>query len=145
MDQRHLSGDDRQTGRNSTPGYQLACTAVVLLAVTLTTGCGGEQFGDVTGRVTLDGEPLVGATVEFQPEGGSPAYGVTDEQGRYKLLFSADQQGATVGIHRVRIMSFNEGRPQENERVPARYNRESELVREVKRGQQTIDFELSTK
>lgn len=108
-------------------------------------GCGGEQFGNVSGKVTLDGQPLAGATVEFSPEGGSPAYGVTDEQGRYTLLFSADQKGAAVGNQRVRIFSFNEGRPREKERVPVKYNRQSELVRDVKRGQQTFDFDLLTK
>lgn len=108
-------------------------------------GCGGEQFGHVSGKVTLDGEPLAGATVEFSPDGGSPAYGVTNERGEYKLLFSADQQGATVGQHRVRIFSFNEGRPREPERVPVKYNRQSDQIREVKRGHQTINFALLTK
>ena len=116
-----------------------------LLVLCLFAGCSGEQFGDVTGKVTLDGEPLVGATVEFQPEDGSPAYGVTDERGNYKLLFSSDQQGAALGKHQVRIFSFNEGRPREKERVPVKYNRQSDLVREVKRGDQTFDFDLLTK
>lgn len=125
---------------------RIACRfASLLVGVAFLVGCGGEQFGNVSGKVTLDGQPLAGATVEFSPEGGSPAYGVTDEQGRYTLLFSADQKGAAVGNQRVRIFSFNEGRPREKERVPVKYNRQSELVRDVKRGQQTFDFDLLTK
>lgn len=108
-------------------------------------GCGGQRFGDVTGKVTLDGKPLAGATVEFSPEGSSPAYGVTDEQGRYKLLFSADQKGAPVGKHRVRITSFNEAKPRIKERVPLRYNRQSELTCEVAGGKQEFNFDLLTK
>lgn len=128
------------------PSARTACRfASLALSVVFLAGCGGAQFGSVSGKVTLDGEPLAGATVEFSPEGGSPAYGVTDEQGRYTLLFSADQKGAAVGQHRVRIFSFNEGRPREKERVPVKYNRQSDLVRDVKRGQQTFDFDLTTK
>jgi hypothetical protein len=118
---------------------------LVLAVITVCLGCGGDQFGDVTGKVTLDGEPLAGATVEFSPEGGSPAYGVTDPQGKYKLLFSSDQKGATVGSHRVRITSFNEAKPGQKERVPMKYNRKTDLVREVKSGNQTFDFDLFTK
>ncbi len=109
------------------------------------TGCGGSQFGGVHGRVTLDGQPLVGGTVEFSPEGGSPAYGVTDDEGRYKLLWSADQGGAPVGPNRVRITSFSEAKPRIKERVPIKYNRQTELIREVGDGEQVFDFELLTK
>jgi hypothetical protein len=70
---------------------------VLLLALV---GCGGPEFGNVHGTVTLDGEPLVGGTVQFQPDGGSPAFGVTDEKGHYKLDWSADQGGAPLGKHR---------------------------------------------
>jgi len=40
----------------------------------------------VSGSITLNGEPVPGATVEFQPEGGgSPSRGVTNAKGRYEL------------------------------------------------------------
>lgn len=125
----------------------VACRFACLLGglLFLLAGCGGQRFGDVTGKVTLDGEPLVGATVEFSPAGGSPAYGVTDEQGRYKLLFSSEQGGAPVGEHRVRITSFSEAKPRIKERVPLQYNRQSELTREVGRGKQEHNFDLLTK
>ena len=119
---------------------------VCLLGVLLfLLGCGGQRFGNVSGKVTLDGEPLAGATVEFSPEGGSPAYGVTDEHGRYKLFFSSDQNGAPVGKHRVRITSFNEAKPRIKERVPLKYNRQSELTCEVAGGKQEFNFDLLTK
>jgi hypothetical protein len=108
-------------------------------------GCGSADFGAVSGRVTLGGEPLAGATVEFQPEEGAPAYGITDDDGRYTLRWSADQGGAPVGPVKVRITSFQESEPKIKERVPARYNRKTELVREVESGSQTFDFELEAK
>src|SRR5688572_2298859 len=45
----------------------LACVTAVV-SVALFAGC-DSKFGGVSGRVTLDGEPLVGGTVEFSPEG----------------------------------------------------------------------------
>jgi hypothetical protein len=115
-----------------------------LLACALLAGCGGADFGAVQGRVTLGGQPLAGATVEFQPEGGSPAYGVTDDNGYYTLRWSADQGGAPVGPVKVRITSFQESKPQIKERVPVRFNRQTELIREVHPGSQTLDFDLPT-
>jgi hypothetical protein len=115
---------------------------VLLLALV---GCGGPEFGNVHGTVTLDGEPLVGGTVQFQPDGGSPAFGVTDEKGHYKLDWSADQGGAPLGKHKVRITSFDESKPRIKERVPEKFNRHTELIREVGAGQQRFDFDLKSK
>ena len=116
----------------------------IVLLVALA-GCGGPEFGNVHGTVTLDGEPLVGGTVQFQPDGGSPAFGVTDEKGHYKLDWSADQGGAPVGKHKVRITSFDESQPRIPERVPVKFNRQTELEREVTGGNQQLDFDLKTK
>lgn len=110
----------------------------------LYSGCNGPEFAEVEGHVKLDGQPLVFATVEFQPEEGSPAYGVTDDSGHYKLEWSASQSGAPIGKHQVRITSFRESKPRERERVPVRYNRQTELIREVRAGLQQIDFELTS-
>src|SRR5262245_57192509 len=66
----------------------------------------------VSGRVTLKGQPLAGATVTFQPAqasgdsrtsvGGS--VGRTNAEGHYELrLVEPDMQGAVVGQHMVTI------------------------------------------
>ena len=110
------------------------------------------ELGNVTGVVTLDGEPLPGASVEFVPENRNPSIGLTDEQGRYTLTFHASADGALIGEHKVRISTFqsafqdNEGtrHPAVPERVPARYNKRTELVAEVKPGEQTLDFALTS-
>jgi hypothetical protein len=121
---------------------RFVCLVIVLLV--LLAGCNGPEFGNVSGKVTLDGEPLVGGTVQFQPDGGSPAIGVTDEQGRYELKWSSDQGGAPVGKHKVRITSFDESKPRIKERVPVKFNRQTELIREVTGKAQTHDFELKS-
>ena len=64
--------------------------APILLGLLLA-GCGSEdELATVKGKVTLNGEPLEGATVQFQPtaEGGAPSSGQTDGKGRYELMFT---------------------------------------------------------
>jgi hypothetical protein len=132
-----------------------AVLGIVLCVLPLAvTGCGGggPQLGRVEGTVTLDGSPLEGALVEFQPnEQGVPSYGRTDASGRYRLQFGVDRPGAMLGTHTVRITtggmeSTGEGQPVAvPERVPARYNTHSDLTREVTAGRNTFDFELSTR
>lgn len=117
-------------------------------------GCreAGPQIAPVSGRVTLDGQPLFEAEVMFQPEGvGSPSYGFTDEEGRYELGYNRDQQGALIGWHRVTIEMDTEiagpdGKPVHRKQlVPPRFNRNSELRREVKSDEANeLDFDLTT-
>ena len=107
---------------------------------------------EVTGTVTLDGKPLPGATVIFQPEDGSrPSIGVTDESGRYELGYTQKVKGALVGKHRVSITTGQEGEDDSGEtvivveQVPVQYNVESQLVKEVTSGSNEIDFPLDSK
>jgi hypothetical protein len=83
-----------------------------LLLVALPLGCKGRDPGTVpvSGRVTLDGQPLANATVTFTPAEASGARllpqssGKTDEQGRFSLKVDTGQRsGAIVGLHRVRV------------------------------------------
>lgn len=109
------------------------------------------EIGEVTGTVTLNGQPLEGALVEFQPESGRPSSAVTDAEGHYVLLYSDGVEGAAVGTHTVSITSRRdasggegdepvvEARP---ETVPQQYNDESTLKVEVKEGVNTHDFTL---
>ncbi|MFH1267628.1 MAG: carboxypeptidase regulatory-like domain-containing protein [Planctomycetota bacterium] len=131
-------------------------TALILASLcvsSLAAGCadGGPKLGQVSGTVTLDGQPLAPAKVEFQPQeaGGSPSYGTTDESGRYELTFSLDRPGAMIGKHLVRITTYRQlssqdpGGPGElPERVPPKYNANSELIREVESGHNSFDFQL---
>ena len=121
-----------------------------LLVVALT-GCEDTgKVGYVSGTVKLDGTPLPDAFVTFQPRSGSPAMGVTDANGYYSLKLTADQTGVEVGEHQVSISTFwidtaDDGtKTRRAEKVPAKYNEESELVQKVDPGSQTIDFELSS-
>jgi hypothetical protein len=52
----------------------LAASLLLALALDLTPGCGpsGAKLAPVAGKVTLNGEPLEGATVTFTPDPGNP-------------------------------------------------------------------------
>ena len=130
----------------------VALVAIVVLGLS-PAGCGpdGPELAPVAGTVTLDGNPLAGARIEFQPQEGenaSPSYGMTDQAGRYKLIYGPGQKGAMLGRHAVRISTGGQSSDGVNpameipERVPPRYNSETELFREVESGGNTIDFKL---
>ncbi len=109
-------------------------------------GCGetGPKLAPVTGRVTLDGGPLENADVFFQPDGSkSPSVGRTDANGRYELAYKRGVMGGMVGSNTVRITISSEvvANPPN---IPARYNTESELTKEVKSGRNEINFDLTT-
>lgn len=114
-------------------------------------GCGGPaNVGQVTGSVTLNGAPLSGALVRFQPLAtGSPSAAITDGDGKYSLKYTRSVLGAEVGEHQVSITTFAAGDPDADtpqasvpEKVPARYNSATELTATVKPGANQIDFPL---
>ncbi|HVT27309.1 MAG TPA: hypothetical protein VHE81_04760, partial [Lacipirellulaceae bacterium] len=69
-------------------------------------GCSesGPKLAPVTGRITLDGQPLENADVLFQPDGSKPpSVGRTDANGRYELAYKRGVMGGMVGSNTVRI------------------------------------------
>ena len=87
------------------------CVCLVALggiSVLLLSGCSGTKvpgLAAVQGRVTLDGEPLAGATITFarQDAGGRSASAVTTESGEYRLQYLPGYSGATPGEYNVSI------------------------------------------
>lgn len=129
---------------------------VVPVLVAFLSGCGGAdgpQVAPVRGVVTLDNQPLAEALVEFVPEEGRPANGVTNAKGEYELIYSQSEKGAAVGKHTVKITigreaAMNEGVQTQaavTEKVPAKYNTASQLTEHVEPGKNEIDFALQSK
>jgi hypothetical protein len=90
--------------------FQLLLWAVIITWLILTVGCSKSQViktNIVTGNVTLDGQPLSNAYVNFNPKGseGNAAYGITNENGTYKLqtLRGEADAGTTPGEYIVTI------------------------------------------
>jgi hypothetical protein len=126
-----------------------AVAGIMIPALLVCLGCGGGDVGYVEGTVTMDGNPLPDALVTFQPESGRPSYGRTDGNGRYELIYTKDAKGAVPGKHTVTISTLQEGDPDAGgksipEKVPAKYNTNTELTREVTPGSNKLDFELSS-
>ncbi|MCA9162473.1 MAG: carboxypeptidase regulatory-like domain-containing protein [Planctomycetales bacterium] len=135
-------------------------------------GCGsaGADYSkvdliQVSGTVTLDGQPLPNAVVTFETPDGQFSYGMTDSSGHYELQFDSVKKGVTSGPKIVRIstarkiLGLNAGEGEEGgeassesgesspaatELVPEKYNKQSELKVEVSSGNAKHDFILST-
>ena len=94
-------------------------SGLVVCAAALTffgvVGCGSDRpysgrLYPVTGRILLaDGQPLKGGTVQFIPsQGGLPASGKIDADGRFILKSLKSREGAAPGEYKVRIEPSSE-------------------------------------
>jgi hypothetical protein len=130
----------------------MACGVAACGVILPMIGCGPDNVGQVSGTVTLDGQPLEGAFVEFQPvAGNTPSRGITDAAGEYTLQYTRDIEGAELGEHTIRISTFNGGdpdaeppKPRVPEKVPAEYNSRTTLKATVEKGSNEIDFDLKS-
>lgn len=134
---------------NSVRSNKLRASIVVLFlaSATLLVGCGGDSdLAEVRGVVTLDGEPIANAFLEFTPESsGAPSYGKTDAAGKYRMLFTDTKFGSFIGKNRVSISTGDVGdNGGTKEVIPSVYNTKTELVKEVKAGDNTFDFDLKS-
>lgn len=101
---------------------RFAATGVLMLAGIMAGGCssgtGRAPTYQVTGTVTLKGQPLEGATVAFVPaEGGSheAATGITDAAGKFKLSTFLADDGAQAGDYRIKVSKFDIKKPTKEE------------------------------
>ena len=150
-----------------------AISSCVLLAATGCDS--GPPTGTVTGVVTMDGEPLDSALVTFVPkEGGQSALGKTNEVGEYEL-YRRGEPGALLGPYKVTVTTLHNDSPDSplqapsdseaymqqamgggsassarartspKERIPPRYNKNSELSQTVKEGENIVNLELTSR
>lgn len=107
------------------------------------------ELGTVSGKITMDGAPLAKASVRFYPESGRASAGNTDEEGNYELVFIRDTIGAIPGKHSVKISTLDEANDpfgsQNSETVPTKYNKKTTLEATVEEGENTINFDLTSK
>ena len=128
-----------------------AACALTMLA--LVAGCDdGPAMGDVTGTVTVDGQvPPDGSSINFIPaDGQGPSAGALIQNGKYSVQ-------VPVGLAKVEIRvpkpakkgAKVEGPGSEGgyveELLPPKYNDQTELTLEVKRGKNEKNWELSAR
>jgi hypothetical protein len=137
---------------------------IVFMVTVLAAGCGpkAREIAPVSGKVMLDGKPLANANVAFMPQatagtvGHVTSRGRTDAQGNYTLKTADDppREGAVVGTHKVYIATGSSDALAEvledqatkgpRERVPAKYNAQTSLKRDVPpEGKSDMNFDLT--
>lgn len=131
--------------------------ALLFSALLIGTGCGRGTGGvAVSGKVTLDDQPLASGTISLVPEGPGVATAATISAGAYSI---PAREGPTAGTYRVEVHSIqSSGRAAKKivdpdyagdetiDVVPAKYNRDTTLRAEVKaQGPNTFDFDLKSK
>jgi len=124
-------------------------SAILTSALLFQVGC-SQQGCQVTGTVTLDGQPLPDARVEFIPtsRSGRIASGWTETDGKYQLTTSKSVSSVFPGQYRVKITtSVSTGTSDADlkttpEKAPAKYNKKTELERTVEDGPNEMDFDL---
>ena len=142
---------------------RICCLMLILCVLSPFAGCRGDRRVAIEGRVTLDGQPVENGTISFLPVEGTqgPSSGAAILGGRYKI---PRDKGPFVGTYQVEIQASRKtgkkisaeailGMPSGSgaqvdetvEAIPARYNRDSTLRREVQSGRNVLDFELSAK
>ena len=140
---------------------------LVCLCCSLLVGCGGGSDFDivpVSGKVTLDGQPLADAVVTFMPQAtgsdrdaGPTSWARTDAQGMYELVTATEDEtsGAVAGTHQVMITTAEEPQGDDErddvygsstpERVPSRYNSATQLTIDVPaEGTDAANWELTS-
>lgn len=102
----------------------------LIIPLTLCAGCGGgstmkpETLVPASGRVQLDGKPVAGIRLSFQPVSGTKAVGgywaVTDDDGKFTVRQHASKPGIPPGEYEVRLSRLvkADGTPLEEDESP---------------------------
>jgi len=118
-------------------------------------GYEGEQRFPISGKVTVDGQPLDLGVIAFMPQGGQGRVaGSPIRDGAYAV---PEEKGPTAATYQVQIhwnkktgkqipnpMSPDEMIDDLMEGLPEKYHAKSELTAKVSPEQTTFDFDLKT-
>lgn len=128
--------------------------SLILFAVAVLTGCtgGDPNFSEVSGSVTVDGQPLKEGNITFSSvSGNAPSAGGPIADGKYtaKVHIGSTKveirASKVVGQKKVYDTPDSPVQPILEEVLPAKYNERTELTLEVQPGTTVKDFDLSTK
>jgi hypothetical protein len=136
--------------------FHLVCAACLVFVVGLS-GCGSDapKIVPISGTVTRNNQPVPNLYLNFMPDTGRPSWGVTDSEGRFKLHYDRDYDGAVVGKHKV-FVQFKPGtveaelemlagklkQPPELEAILEKYGSEQTTTKEVEITKADTNFVL---
>lgn len=110
--------------------WHLFC--ILLSSVALLVGCNrGPELARLNGTVLLDGEPLMFGSVMLQPESGQPALGRIQPDGSFTMSTNNLNDGAMVGLNRIRISCYEGQNPDFGEDAIEQKGLGKLLVREI--------------
>ncbi len=118
-----------------------------LFIISLHSGCSDQapdmpELGQVHGTITLDGKPLEGVSVLFEPENGRPSTAITDAAGKYEAHYLIDEPGVKLGPGTVRV---EWGIDATGPKIPNQYGSKSELKLEVQPGENEFNIDMQSK
>lgn len=124
----------------------LSALGLSALAIMLA-GCGGKM-GQVTGKVTIDNQPVANATVSFEDTVKHiRSSGVTNADGVYTLSTNVKDDGAPVGDYKVAVIQAGAADSSQGE-PPRQFSKDFEnistsgLTFSVKPGKSQFDIQL---
>lgn len=124
------------------------CLGILFCCLVGHVGCGsgGPETATVSGKVTLDGQPVPKGTISFVPQRGKSVRASIGEDGTFEL-----EDGATIGYYQVAIISREGGEEEDTTPiylVPRHYGLpgSSGLTFDVQSGEDNFaPFELTSK
>ncbi len=126
-------------------GVLIVCYGLYAIMTSMVSTTERPPLESISGIITLDDKPLPRAEVRFIPQDEwknekkpSSSFGITDEQGKFELIYSKDAKGAAVGNHIIQIFS-------QEQKIPIIYNVKTVLKYEVKGSDDNVELKLISK
>ncbi|QDU76590.1 hypothetical protein Pan97_36420 [Bremerella volcania] len=132
----------------------VACSIGLSLLLLITAGCGSgrSDLVEVTGKVTLDGQPVNKGKITFEAtDGKGGVEGGSIENGEYSVKTTLGSKAVKINSPKVvgeRKTYGTADSPTEEvstEAIPKQYNRNTELKIEVSSSSLEHDFDLKSK
>ena len=126
-------------------GSILIPTLCILMA-----GCSGSGLKQVSGQVTLDGQPLDRGTISFRPaDGKGPSAETVIEKGSYTAQVAAGAKQVQIQAFKVvgqkHASDLDPASPMIDDIQPIVYKLPQPLTAKIESNNQKVDFALSTK
>ena len=128
---------------------RLGLAAILFAATATLAGCGGEEkLYDVSGTITVNGQPIPKGLIFFDPDPAKGTPGTQGfaniENGRFDTSVSGQGRGIRGGAYIIRISGFD-GKVAPEAPFGQFLFPEHEISRELPAQKQTLDYDVKTK